>query len=43
MKKIDNELGGTTPLNIILKFPAKKTEKNEEDDISLNGMKTMKK
>ena len=21
MKKIDDELGGTTPLNIILKFP----------------------
>ena len=28
MKKIDDELGGTTPLNIILKFPTKKmTEK----------------
>ena len=30
MKKIDEELGGTTPLNIILKFPKKKT--NETDD-----------
>ena len=27
MKKIDEELGGTTPLNIILKFPEKKAEK----------------
>ena len=24
MKKIDEKLGGTTPLNIILKFPTKK-------------------
>ena len=24
MKKIDDELGGTTPLNIIIKFPEKK-------------------
>ena len=33
MKKIDDDLGGTTPLNIILKFP-KKTEsvKAEEDE-----------
>ena len=23
MKKIDDDLGGTTPLNIILKFPVK--------------------
>ena len=30
MKKIDEELGGTTPLNIILKFPLK--EKGESDD-----------
>ena len=29
MKKIDDELGGTTPLNIILKFPTKvKEDKN---------------
>ena len=26
MKKIDDNLGGTTPLNIILKFPVKKKE-----------------
>ena len=32
MKKIDNELGGTTPLDVIIKFPAKKTEKDDEDD-----------
>ena len=31
MKKIDEDLGGTTPLNIIIKFPVKK-EKVEEDD-----------
>ena len=37
MKKIDDDLGGTTPLNIILKFPtsikeAKKDEDNDEFD-----------
>ena len=34
MKKIDDELGGTTPLNIILKFPssAEKTKKQENDE-----------
>ncbi len=32
MKKIDDDLGGTTPLNIILKFPVKKKEINEESD-----------
>ncbi len=32
MKKIDDDLGGTTPLNIILKFPVKKTEIKEESD-----------
>ena len=34
MKKIDDDLGGTTPLNIILKFP-KKTEDSEvqEDEL----------
>ncbi len=31
MKKIDEKLGGTTPLNIILKFPTNK-EKNSKDD-----------
>ena len=34
MKKIDDDLGGTTPLNIILKFPIKKRENNEEDEFS---------
>ena len=34
MKKIDDELGGTTPLDVIIKFPstAKKVNKNEEED-----------
>ena len=32
MKKIDDELGGTTPLNIILKFPVKKKDNKEEND-----------
>ena len=32
MKKIDDDLGGTTPLNIILKFPIKQKEINEEDE-----------
>ena len=30
MKKIDDELGGTTPLNVIIKFPIK--EKQDDDD-----------
>ncbi len=33
MKKIDDDLGGTTPLNIILKFPSNsKTIDNKEDE-----------
>ena len=32
MKLIDEKLGGTTPLEVILKFPEKKEEKSEEDD-----------
>ena len=32
MKKIDDDLGGTTPLNIILKFPKKQEEKTNNDD-----------
>ena len=32
MKKIDDELGGTTPLNIILRFPSNKTVSNSEKD-----------
>ena len=31
MKKIDDELGGTTPLEVIIKFPA--LEKKSSDDI----------
>ncbi len=34
MKKIDDDLGGTTPLNIILKFPIKKKEIIEDDEFS---------
>ena len=34
MKKIDDELGGTTPLNIILKFPSN-SKKNNSDLIDL--------
>ena len=33
MKKIDDELGGTTPLDIIIKFPAKKKKETEEDEL----------
>ncbi len=32
MKKIDEDLGGTTPLNVILKFPKNKKESSSEDD-----------
>ena len=32
MKKIDDDLGGTTPLNIILKFPIKKDEVKVKSD-----------
>ncbi|MDC0898647.1 MMPL family transporter [Candidatus Pelagibacter sp.] len=32
MKLIDEELGGTTPLEVILKFPEAKKEKTKEDD-----------
>ena len=33
MKKIDEDLGGTTPLNIVLKFPSKlKVSKSENDE-----------
>ncbi len=34
MKKIDDELGGTTPLDIILKFPKKNTKKKDDDEFS---------
>ena len=32
MKKIDDDLGGTTPLNIILKFPSNVTEAKSDND-----------
>ena len=32
MKLIDEELGGTTPLEVILKFPKKEKEKKDEED-----------
>ena len=34
MKKIDEDLGGTTPLNVILKFPVKKGENIKDDEFS---------
>ena len=34
MKQIDDKLGGTTPLNVILKFPYSKIEKSDEDEFS---------
>ncbi len=34
MKKIDDDLGGTTPLNIIIKFPAKQVEEKDDDEFS---------
>ena len=34
MKKIDDDLGGTTPLSIILKFPVKQNENNDDDEFS---------
>ena len=39
MKKIDDDLGGTTPLNIILKFPIK-TKKVKMMNL-MNGKKKM--
>ena len=32
MKKIDDDLGGTTPLNVIIKFPVKEVVKDNTDD-----------
>ena len=32
MKKIDDELGGTTPLNVILKFPVKQKNADKDDE-----------
>ena len=34
MKKIDDELGGTTPLNIIIKFPVKEEQEEKDDEFS---------
>ena len=34
MKKIDEDLGGTTPLNIIIKFPVKKVNQEQDDEFS---------
>ena len=34
MKKIDDELGGTTPLNVIIKFPTKKIDEKDDDEFS---------
>ncbi len=34
MKKIDDDLGGTTPLNIIIKFPVKKSINEKDDEFS---------
>jgi len=34
MKQIDDKLGGTTPLDIILKFPTKKNNKKKDDEFS---------
>ena len=34
MKKIDDDLGGTTPLNIIIKFPIKQIEEKGDDEFS---------
>ena len=34
MKKIDDDLGGTTPLNIILKFPSKAPDNESDDEFS---------
>ena len=34
MKKIDDDLGGTTPLNVIIRFPTKQVDKNDDDEFS---------
>ena len=34
MKKIDDQLGGTTPLDVILKFPVSKKNKVDDDEFS---------
>ena len=42
MKKIDDDLGGTTPLNVIIKFPAKNKLKKMMMMSFLNGMRMLK-
>ena len=32
MKKIDDDLGGTTPLNVIIKFPVNENKSDDDDD-----------
>ena len=39
MKKIDEDLGGTTPLNVILKFPTQKSCPKIKMMNLKNGMK----
>jgi predicted RND superfamily exporter protein len=34
MKKIDDKLGGTTPLDVILKFPTSENKKEKDDEFS---------
>jgi len=34
MKKIDDDLGGTTPLNIIIKFPVRQVDEKDDDEFS---------
>ena len=41
MKKIDEDLGGTTPLNVIIKFPKKEKTRYKTMN-SLSGMRIMK-
>ena len=43
MKKIDENLGGTTPLSVILKFPSTKRNKDKVMMNLMNGMRIMKK
>ena len=42
MKKIDDDLGGTTPMNIILKFPTKSEIKKMKMMNLMNGMRKIK-
>ena len=39
MKKIDDDLGGTTPLNIILKFPTKTLKIKKKMMNLMNGIR----